>query len=66
MIVTFTINKEGQGEVRCTCHSLLARVVDGHLELKCRRCRHLLLVELAQLSGPGPAVELHLHQAEVR
>jgi phage FluMu protein Com len=50
------------GEVRCTCHSLLARVVDGHLELKCRRCRHLLLVELTRLSSEGHAVELRLHR----
>jgi hypothetical protein len=50
-------------EVRCTCHSLLARVVKGCLELKCRRCRHVLLVELSRLSSAGHAIELRLHRA---
>jgi hypothetical protein len=29
------------GEVRCGCGSLLARVVGGALELKCRRCKRV-------------------------
>jgi hypothetical protein len=29
----------GRGEVRCGCGSLLARVVAGSVELKCRRCK---------------------------
>ncbi|HEX9051198.1 MAG TPA: hypothetical protein VF841_11765 [Anaeromyxobacter sp.] len=28
-------------DVRCGCGSLLARVVDGAIELKCRRCKRL-------------------------
>jgi phage FluMu protein Com len=28
-------------DVRCGCGSLLARVVDGAVELKCRRCKHV-------------------------
>lgn len=31
-------------DVRCSCGSLLARWVCHGLELKCRRCRHLVLV----------------------
>jgi hypothetical protein len=30
---------QADGEVRCGCGSLLARVVDGDVELKCRRCK---------------------------
>ena len=29
------------GDVRCGCGSLLARFVDGAVELKCRRCKRL-------------------------
>ncbi len=29
----------GHGELRCGCGSLLARVVGGAVELKCRRCK---------------------------
>ncbi len=33
---------EGAGhDVRCGCGSLLARVVDGAVELKCRRCKRV-------------------------
>ncbi len=28
-------------DVRCGCGSLLARVVDGAVELKCRRCKRV-------------------------
>ncbi len=28
-------------DVRCGCGSLLARVVEGAVELKCRRCKHV-------------------------
>ncbi len=30
---------EGPGELRCGCGSLLAKVVPGAVELKCRRCK---------------------------
>jgi hypothetical protein len=30
--------------LRCTCGSLLARYVEGRIELKCRRCKRTLIV----------------------
>jgi hypothetical protein len=36
----------GDGEVRCLCGSLLARLVPGGVELKCRRCRRTRVVPL--------------------
>ncbi len=36
----------GQADCRCLCGSLLARVVPGGVELKCRRCKRTLLVPL--------------------
>jgi hypothetical protein len=39
------------GECRCTCGSLLARLVDDGVELKCRRCKRAVLLPL---SGGAP------------
>ncbi len=42
-------------DVRCMCGSLLARLVPGGVELKCRRCHRIQLVPLeapsAQVQG---------------
>ena len=35
-----------QSAVRCDCGSLLARYVDGHVELKCRRCKRTMLIAI--------------------
>jgi len=40
-------------DCRCACGSLLARVVDGAVELKCRRCKRTHRVALA--ANPSPA-----------
>ena len=39
------------GDCRCACGSLLARVVDGAVELKCRRCKrtHRVLLQASSL-----------------
>jgi hypothetical protein len=34
-------------ECRCSCGSLLARLVPGGVELKCRRCKRTLVLPLA-------------------
>ncbi|HVZ85675.1 MAG TPA: hypothetical protein VHG72_01825 [Polyangia bacterium] len=34
------------GEVRCHCGNLLARWVGDRLELKCRRCKHCVLLDV--------------------
>jgi phage FluMu protein Com len=34
------------GDCRCLCGSLLARLIEGGVELKCRRCKRTLLVPL--------------------
>ena len=36
----------GGGDCRCLCGSLLARVVDGGVELRCRRCKRTVVVPL--------------------
>ena len=39
-------------DVRCGCGSLLARVVDGAVELKCRRCKRVWRLALGA-AGAG-------------
>jgi phage FluMu protein Com len=36
----------GQGALRCDCGSLLARYVDGKVELKCRRCKRTVFLPI--------------------
>lgn len=42
--------------LRCHCGSLLARLVEGGVELKCRRCKRTFVVPLAP-SAPGTEVQ---------
>jgi phage FluMu protein Com len=37
-------------DCRCLCGSLLARLIEGGVELKCRRCKRTLLVPLERES----------------
>jgi len=37
-------------DCRCLCGSLLARVVDGGVELKCRRCKRTVFVPVSEAS----------------
>jgi hypothetical protein len=45
--------EEGDGaELRCACGSLLARYVDGKVELKCRRCKRTIWIAVATEGEP--------------
>lgn len=46
-------------DARCCCGSLLARLVPGGVELKCRRCHRLMLVPVPEgvLGPPQPVDE---------
>lgn len=41
------------GECRCHCGNLLARVVPGGVELKCRRCKRTFVVKVATVLEDG-------------
>lgn len=43
-----------QREVRCECNNLLARILAGEIELKCRRCKRLVTLQV----GSGASVGL--------
>ena len=42
-------------DCRCVCGSLVARLVDDGVELKCRRCKRTLVVPLTPALPPGDA-----------
>jgi hypothetical protein len=44
-------------DLRCDCGSLAARVVEGKLELKCRRCQRIGLLDLGR-AALGGVVEI--------
>jgi hypothetical protein len=43
-----SLDCSGHGELRCGCGSLLARLVGGEVELKCRRCKRTWSIPLTQ------------------
>lgn len=45
-------------ECRCACGSLVARLVDGGVELKCRRCKRTLVVPLEAPPSRGQALSV--------
>ncbi len=36
-----------KGELRCDCGSLVARVTEAGVELKCRRCKRIKIIPLS-------------------
>lgn len=47
-------------EVRCECGSLVAKLVESGIELKCRRCKRLALIPFAQFKGGSETVTIRL------
>ena len=45
-------------DLRCHCGSLVARIVDGQLELKCRRCQRIALVSLQAAGSAAGEIEV--------
>jgi phage FluMu protein Com len=40
------MSRRAANELRCQCGSLLARLVAGEVELRCRRCKRAVTLEL--------------------
>ncbi len=38
-------------EMRCHCGQLMARLVDQGIELKCKRCRRLMVIPFSNIEG---------------
>ena len=47
-------------EVRCECGSLVAKLIGSAIELKCRRCKRLALIPLAEFKGGEKTVTVRL------
>ena len=60
------VDAAARADCRCLCGSLLARVVDGAVELKCRRCKRILRVPLADAASPQEAVRHPIEVIPVR
>ncbi len=50
-------NREANSEMRCCCGNLLARLVAGIVEVKCRRCKRTIalsvVVDPPETAGKG-------------
>jgi phage FluMu protein Com len=40
-----------RGELRCACGNLLARLTEEGVELKCRRCKRIVLIPMTGMLG---------------
>jgi hypothetical protein len=38
-------------ETRCECGQLIAKVVEGGLELKCKRCKRIVVIPFSSIQG---------------
>ncbi|MDH4188564.1 MAG: hypothetical protein OEV08_16380, partial [Nitrospira sp.] len=46
------ISEYGQnGETRCECGQLIAKVVGRGLELKCKRCKRIVMIPFSSIQG---------------
>ena len=65
-MVTRTITEVEQGaeETRCECGQLIAKLRQGGIELKCKRCKRIVLIPFTSIEGwtAGP---LHLNVVNV-
>ena len=52
-------SRSSNDELRCHCGSLVARVIDNAIELKCRRCKRVVVVATDRNHGKWKAVALH-------
>ena len=44
-------NCSPQKETRCECGQLIAKVVGGGLELKCKRCKRIVMIPFSSIEG---------------
>jgi len=40
-----------RSETRCECGQLIAKVVGGRLELKCKRCKRIVIIPFSSIAG---------------
>jgi hypothetical protein len=57
---------EDSMDVRCDCGSLMARVTTSGIELKCRRCKRVVLVATNDARRGWVTVALHRDEGVMR
>jgi len=48
---TPTSEKRQGLETRCECGQLIAKVAEGGLELKCKRCKRIVVIPFSAIGG---------------
>ncbi len=56
-------SRRNEHEVRCHCGSLMARVTAQGVELKCRRCKRIVLVLPKRAGSKWVTLPLHREDA---
>ena len=52
-MATRTSKESCERDLRCLCGSLIARLVDGGVEIKCRRCQRVVRLPLEPQVAAG-------------
>ncbi len=53
-MITAKLNQSScsqNNETRCECGQLIAKVVGGGLELKCKRCKRIVTIPFSSIEG---------------
>jgi hypothetical protein len=48
---TPTSDRRQGRETRCECGQLIAKVAEGGLELKCKRCKRIVVIPFSAIGG---------------
>jgi phage FluMu protein Com len=48
----------GSRDVRCHCGNLVARITEGRIEIKCRRCQRIGLIDMTKSGAHGATVDV--------
>lgn len=57
---------EEREELRCLCGSLLARALDEGIELRCRRCKRVVIIPYSEVKGAESVIRLFQEWARGR
>jgi phage FluMu protein Com len=52
-----TVRSAHAEQCRCECGSLLAKVVPEGIEVKCRRCKRIVVIRYADIEGYEPTLQ---------
>jgi len=59
-VKTPATTEAAEGDCRCSCGRLLARLTRDGLEVKCRRCRRVLLIAWADIADEDGALRTNV------